>query len=188
MLAFRSDVYGDGHSFERELVPDTWPLIKRWEDFSPIRYADGKLDDGQIVYSIAYGHAEYGDCAPFRIPADMVVTEAEGMEILKLDVARKAHFINVRVKVPITTYQFSALTSLAYQYGNGRLDKTQLFPLLNAGNHVDASCLMLDLNANTAGVVLRGLRVRRACEVEMFVRQVKKAIASDPALPGIEKV
>jgi GH24 family phage-related lysozyme (muramidase) len=170
-VEFRSDVYGKGHSFERELVPELWPMMKRWEAFRGTRYQDG-IRNGQPVYSIGYGHAEYGDVPPLTIPVDMTVTEEEATEILKKDAARKAHFIDVRVKVPITTYQFSALTDLAFQYGNGRLDETQLFPLLNAGNHVDASVLMLTLNTDRSGKFLRGLAIRRACEVEMFVRQI----------------
>ncbi len=170
-MEFRSDVYGTGHSFARELVPEIWPFLKRWEGFRANRYQDG-VRNGDPVYSIGYGHAEYGDTPPTTIPVDMTVTDEEATVFLKADAARKAHFIDVRVKVPITTYQFSALTSLAYQYGNGRLDNTQLFPILNTGNHVDASVLMLTLNATTAGKVLRGLSIRRACEVEMFVRQI----------------
>lgn len=171
-MEFRTDVYGAGHSFERKLEPNIWPLLKRWEGFRAKRYPDGKKADGTIVYSIGYGHAEYGDNPPYIIPEDMVLTEEQASDILRADAARKAHFIDVRVTQLITTFQFSALTSLVYQYGNGRLDKTGLFPLLNDGNHVDASVLMLTLNADTRGKVLRGLSIRRACEVEMFVTQV----------------
>lgn len=182
-MEFRTDVYGLGHSFERTLEYSRLvPFLQRWEGFKAKRYIDGIRGKetaagpaGSPVYSIGYGHAEDGDNAPFVIPEDMELTVEQAVEILKTDMARKAHFIDVRVKVPITTYQFSALTSLAFQYGNGRLERdTKVFELLNEGNHIDASCAMLDLITDKNGKVLRGLRVRRACEVEMFVTQVIK--------------
>jgi len=170
------EVIGAGHSFERVLPDELVTFIARWEAWRPTRYADGTRKRetpagpiGSTVWSIGYGHAEDGDNEPKIIPADMVLTKEQGLAILKADIAKKAHFIDVRVKVPLTTYQFGALTSLCFQYGNGRLDNSGLFHLLNAGNYVDAACEMLDLFTTTSGTIRKGLRFRRAAELAFFL-------------------
>ncbi len=171
-MPFREDVFGAKHSFERIIRPEFLPILKRSEAWRPKRYPDGKRKDGSIVYSICYGHKEDGDNPPFKITEDMEFTEEEGTEILIKDIGRQAHYIDVRVKAPMTTFQFEALSSLCFQYGLGRLDKTDLFPLLNSENYIDAGILMLDLAADTSGKVLRGLRFRRAIEVAHYLTQV----------------
>lgn len=171
-MPFREDVFGAKHSFERIIRPEFLPVLKRFEAWRPKRYPDGKRKDGSIVYSICYGHKEDGDNPPFKITEDMEFTEEEGTAILVKDVGRMAHYIDVRVKAPLTTYQFEALSSLCFQYGLGRLDKTELFPLLNAENYVDAFCLMATLTTDTTGKVLKGLVGRRSIEVAHFLTQV----------------
>jgi GH24 family phage-related lysozyme (muramidase) len=171
-MPFREDVFGAKHSFERVIRPSFLPHLKRSEAWRAKRYPDGKRADGSIVYSICYGHKEDGDNPPFKITEDMEFTEEEGTAILIKDIERQAHYIDVRVKAPLTTYQFEGLSSLCFQYGLGRLDKTNLFPLLNAENYIDAFDLMLDLTTNTSGKVLKGLRFRRAAEVTHCLTQV----------------
>jgi GH24 family phage-related lysozyme (muramidase) len=171
-MAFREDVFGSKHSFERIIRPSFYPHLKRSEAWRAKRYPDGMRGDGSLVYSICYGHKEDGDNPPFKITEDMEFTEEEGTLILIRDINRQAHYIDVRVKAPLTTYQFEGLSSLCFQYGLGRLDKTNLFPLLNAENYIDAFDLMLDLTTNTSGKVLKGLRFRRASEVTHCLTQV----------------
>ncbi len=171
-MAFREDIFGSKQSFERIIRPEFLPIPKRLEGWRPRRYPDGKHGDGTPIYSICYGHREGGDVAPFVITEDMEYTEEQGTELLMKDLKRQSHYIDVRVKVPVTTYQFEGLSSLCFQYGIGRLDKTELFPLLNAENYIDAFLLMLDLVTDTSGKVLKGLRFRRAIEVSHCMTQV----------------
>lgn len=168
-MPFREDVFGANHSFERAITADFVLFMKRWEGWRPTRYPDGKRADGSIVYSICYGHKEDGDNPPFKITEDMKFTEEEGTSILVNDIKRQAHYINVRVKAKLTTFQFEALTSLCFQYGLGRLDKTGIFAHINSGDYDGAADLMLDLYKTQAGKPLRGLRFRRAAEVTWFI-------------------
>lgn len=168
-MALNTKAFGLGHSFERIITPAFVLFVKRWEAFMPKRYPDGKRADGSIVWSIGYGHAEDGDNPPTKIPEALTLTEEEATEILLKDIKSKAHFIDVRVKVLVTTYQFEALTSLCFQYGNGRLDKTGIFPHINTGDYEGAADLMLDLYKTRAGKPLRGLRFRRAAETTWFL-------------------
>lgn len=197
--------WGDGHSHERIITDDALNNktsgFKRWELFMSRRYPDGVRKRptnaggvGSIVWSIGYGHAEDGDNEPKVIPADMELTEAEASDLLRRDIEPKARWVNARIKVPLTTYMFASLTSLAYQFGQGRLDaaargerpvynpdtaqidfaplivegERKFYPivdLLNDSKYVKAFRLMLDLNFGQDGKRRDGLALRRAAEV-----------------------
>lgn len=163
-------VFGEGHSIERKTIPETVSLIERWELFIPNWYPDGTKEDESILYSCCFGHAEGGDHDPKTMVPGQTFTIEEGREILANDIKTKSHWVDVRVKVPITTYMFGALTSLAFQYGQGRIDESGLvIPKLNEGKYVQAAIEMLQLNKTKAGDVLNGLTVRRACEIAFFM-------------------
>jgi lysozyme len=168
-MELNTKAFGPGHSFERVFTPAFVLFVKRWEAFKGERYPDGKREDGSTVWSIGYGHAEDGDNPPTKIPELLTLSEEEATAILIKDIKSKAHFIDVRVKVPVTTFQFEALTSFCFQYGNGRMDKTGIFPHLNAGDYEGAADIMLDLYKTRAGKPLRGLRFRRAAEVTWYL-------------------
>jgi GH24 family phage-related lysozyme (muramidase) len=163
-------IFGTGHSFDRVILPETVALIERWELFMPTRYPDGKNADGTVRYSIGFGHAEHGDHEPKIILNNMVLTIEQAREILTLDIATKARFVNTRIKVPLTNYMYGALVSLVYQSGQGRVDREgTIIPLLNEGNYVKAAVAMLAMNKKMDGTVIDGLTLRRATEVGFFM-------------------
>lgn len=163
-------VFGRGHSFDRVITPETVALIERWELFMPRRYADGQRPDGSTIWSIGFGHAEDGDNEPKKITEDIALTIEQAREILAADINVKARFVNTRVKTSLTTFQFGALTSLTFQYGQGRVDAANtVIPLLNDTNYIKAAVAMLALNKKRDGTDLDGLTVRRASEVGFFM-------------------
>jgi GH24 family phage-related lysozyme (muramidase) len=174
MYSFK--VWGKGHSNELIITPETLAFVERWELFMPQRYEDGHRADGSIIYSIGFGHAEDGDNEPKKIPADMVLTIEEARALLLKDIEIKARFVRTRVKVPISTYMFGAITSLVYQYGQGRVDKAAeaglFLPALNAGQYVKAFCQMLQLDKKKDGSVHPGLTLRRASEVGFLMHKI----------------
>lgn len=162
-------IWGSGHSFDRAILPETVALIKRWELFKPRRYVDGKREDGSPVWSIGWGHSEDGDIEPKKIPEDMVLTLEQADAILDKDIARKAHFVNVRVTAPVTSYMRGSLTSFVFQYGNGRVDNTPVIGLINEGEYIKAACAMLDRYDRQDGTLDDGLRLRRASEIGLYM-------------------
>jgi lysozyme len=95
-------------------------LIKQHESFSPTVYI---CPAGRPT--IGYGH-----CV---LPHEkfIVITEQEGDDLLRKDVAFAEECINKAVKVPITQNQFDALVSLVFNIGSGAFLKSSLLRQLN---------------------------------------------------------
>jgi hypothetical protein len=72
------------------------------------------------------------------------------------------------VTVPVTSNQFSALVSLAYNIGISALRGSTLLRLLNAGDYAGAANQFLRWNRG-GGRVLPGLVKRRAAERDLFL-------------------
>jgi lysozyme len=83
-------------------------LIKQHESFSP------------TVYICVLPHEKF-----------IVITEQEGDDLLRKDVAFAEECINKAVKVPITQNQFDALVSLVFNIGSGAFLKSSLLRQLN---------------------------------------------------------
>jgi GH24 family phage-related lysozyme (muramidase) len=167
-------VFGKGHTFDRVLLPETFKLIERWELFFPRRYPDGFWPDGTVKYSIAFGHSEGGDHEPKRIDEAMELSLDEGREILKLDVATNARYINARITTPLTDYMFGALVSLTYQFGQGRLDRyaSEIWAILNSGDYIKAAKRLATLDFNSKLKPLDGLFLRRCTEIGFFMTRI----------------
>lgn len=165
---YKTEIYGDRHSNDLVIIQPGIEFLQRWEKFRAKPYPDGKREDESIVWSAMYGHAEDGDNGPFKMTPDMNFTKTYGMRVLLADMNSKANYVRARVKVPITSYMFNAFISLAFQYGNGRVDKSGLWDILNGENYVDAGLFILTLNTYRDGTFSRGLQSRRACEHALY--------------------
>ena len=71
------------------------------------------------------------------------------------------------VKVPLTPYQFDALTSFCFNCGEGNLAKSTLLKKVNAGDHKAAAAEFHKWNKG-GGKVLPGLTRRRASESLLY--------------------
>lgn len=195
-IMYPYQVWGAGHSHERIITPEAQEMVfERWELYKPRRYPDGvRTRDtaaglkGSTIWSIGFGHAEDGDNEPKIIPAELELSLAEARKLLRLDIAPKERWVNVRIKVPLTTFMYAALTSLTYQFGQGRLDlaakgltinkdnehvpliikgEHKSFPLadlFNEGKYVDAAVMLTYLDFKKDGSFSKGLHLRRASE------------------------
>lgn len=69
------------------------------------------------VASIGYGTTRYENGKPVSLK-DQPITEAEGDELLRNDVAKFEHDVNSLLKVDVTQSQFDALVCFAYNVGS----------------------------------------------------------------------
>lgn len=95
------------------------------------------------------------------------ITHERAEELLYADVKRFELAVNRLVDVPLTQYQFDALTSFAFNLGAGNLKSSTLLRLLNDGNYSGAADEFTRW-VYADGERLRGLVRRRKAEAEMF--------------------
>lgn len=99
------------------------------------------------------------------------ITEAQGVAILRRDVADAEAAVNRFVKVPVSQTQFDALTSFVYNVGADAFAGSTLLRLLNAGNAAGAAAEFDRWNhvhKNGVLVASAGLTNRRARERALF--------------------
>ncbi|MBW4521674.1 MAG: lysozyme [Scytolyngbya sp. HA4215-MV1] len=114
------------------------------------------------VWTIGYG-------STFGVhPGDHITPgEAESRLIKDLDQFEKG--VAKLVKVPLTSNQFSALVSFAYNLGLGALEESTLLRVLNKGDYQAAANELLRWD-KANGVPLAGLTRRRKAEKELFLK------------------
>jgi GH24 family phage-related lysozyme (muramidase) len=206
---YATKVWGKGHTHER-IIPSTLPsqhgrviVFERWELYMGESYDDGVWDRdyweprtdpnrtpdrkaGDVRWSVGFGHTEGGDNPPYLIGPGYKISRVDAEKLLESDIGPKMRWVNARLgSVLLTPYMFTAITSLAYQFGQGRLDAANKglthdgkplivngapasFPFLdqfNHGDYVDAFITILGLNFKKNGKSSKGLILRRASEV-----------------------
>ena len=108
------------------------------------------------VWTIGVGHTK-------TAKPNMVITEARAKELLRSDLAEFEAGVSKLVKVPLTSDQFSALVSLAFNVGLGNVASSTLLKKLNEGDYQGAADQFPRWN-KAAGKVLAGLTRRREAE------------------------
>lgn len=131
-------------------------LIKGFEGFRGRAY---KCPAG--VWTIGYGHTG------LEVKSGSVITEWQGGELLKKDIARFERAIDNLVKVPLNQNQFDALVSFVFNVGEVAFSKSTLLKLLNAKDYTGAAAQFPRWNKG-GGKVLPGLVKRRAAERKLF--------------------
>ena len=185
-MAWQPQFYGEGHSFEKVLIPEGIEQGCRWEAFSPTPYKD-KHRSG-FKWAIGFGHVFGGETEPIKYIPDMVITREEGMEIFLRDMETKMRWLRKKITAPhCTTYMFNALGLLVLNTGEGNFERGPVLPLLNAEFYVGASAAFMHhskswqkvLGPDGLAVIEdgmiktelktdNGLVVRRACEIALF--------------------
>jgi lysozyme len=97
------------------------------------------------------------------------ITQGQGLELLRADAAVAANAVRDNVTVPLNQNQFDALTSFAYNVGNGNFANSTLLRELNAGNYA-AVPEQLNRWVHSGGRRVQGLVNRRAEEGQLFNR------------------
>lgn len=89
--------------------------------------------------------------------------------MLKITVESFADQVNKLISVPVTSNQFSALVSLAYNIGVGAFARSTLLKLLNQKLY-DQSADQFMVWSRAGGRTLEGLRRRRSRERQLFLK------------------
>lgn len=109
-------------------------------------------------------------------PVGKKITRAESREFLRNDLRRFEDAVNNLVKVPITQNQFDALTSFAFNVGEGNLKRSSVLRNLNNRKFDAAANSFLAWN-RAGGKVLDGLTRRRHTERSVFLTPDKVSAA-----------
>ncbi len=136
-------------------------LIQRFEGFSAAPY-----QDPVGVWTIGYGTTYTKQGRPITAKYGKI-TQAEATELLLMGVADAEQAVRRHITVPLTSNQFSALTSFTYNLGSGALQRSTLRMKLNRAQYERAAEQLLRWN-KAGGKVLRGLTRRRAAEKALF--------------------
>lgn len=144
-----------------KLSEQGYKLVKQSEGFRANRYKDAAG-----FLTVGYGHK----LTPVELAEDDFangITEAEGVILLKGDVAEAEAAVERLVKVPLTQGQFDALVDFVYNLGAGKLGISTLRKVLNQGRYDDA-CKELERWNHAGTVVLEGLTARRKAEQALW--------------------
>ena len=131
-------------------------LIKKYEGCRLLAY---KCPAG--VWTIGYGHTA-------GVKSGMAITKADAERLLLQDLKRFEEGIEALVKVPLTSNQFSALVSFAFNCGISALRSSTLLKKLNVGDLNGAAREILRWDKVNKKPV-EGLTKRRKEEQQLFL-------------------
>ncbi len=115
------------------------------------------------IWTVGYGHVEEW------VTRGLVITQARAEELLAQDLHRFETGVSKLLKVGVSSPQFDAMVSLAFNIGLGAFAGSTLLKKLNAGDHVGA-CVQFCRWNKAGGTYQEGLALRRASEAYTFAR------------------
>jgi lysozyme len=132
------------------------------ESFTPVAEWDFKQ------WSVGYGSGFNWDKNRAVQKGDIIDKETAKRWLL---IEAKKYYNKVKslVKVPITDNQLLALSSFAYNVGDGSLADSTLLKLLNAGVDKNTVAAQFDKWVYAGGKVSNGLKNRRTAEKKLFL-------------------
>ena len=120
------------------------------------------------IWTIGYGSTK----DPFSgvpVKEGQTISKATALSWLQKEIEQRQVAIRKLVKVPITSNQLAALTSLAYNIGLGSFQRSTLLRLLNAKAPIqDVADQFLRWN-KVNGQIVKGLTNRRILERELYL-------------------
>ena len=131
-------------------------LIKKYEGCRLLAY---KCPAG--VWTIGYGHTA-------DVKSGMAITKVDAERLLLQDLKRFEEGVEALVKVPLTSNQFSALVSFAFNCGLAALRSSTLLKKLNVGDLNGAAREILRWDKVNKKPV-EGLTKRRKEEQQLFL-------------------
>ena len=147
-------------------------LIKSFEGFMSNAWHD-KIDPPGVD-TIGYGTILY---PPFYMDGkkvqvgDPMITTAKGKEFLTYEINLKTSGVDMLIRDDLTTNQFGALVSFAYNLGLGALKGSTLRKKVNI-NPLDPSIRAEFMKWDMAnGVHIKGLTRRREAEAALYFKQ-----------------
>lgn len=159
----------DGENAEATEEPEKAIRNGGTMDLQLIREFEGlrlkAYQDSVGVWTIGYGTTRING---EPVKQGMEITKEKAEELLLEDVTAFANKIKPLITASVTTNQFNALVSLAYNIGVGAFGKSTLLKKLNSGDIFSAADQFLVWN-KAGGKVLQGLVNRRKKERELFL-------------------
>lgn len=120
------------------------------------------------VPTVGHGTTRYPDGSPVKMGD--TVTPQRAMELLQHDTSKFGKAVLKCAPVPMYQHEYSAMTSLAYNIGEGAFCKSTAAKRLNALDYAGA-CKAILMWDKQGGKVLRGLTNRRQAEYKMCMGQ-----------------
>ena len=139
-------------------------LIKKFEGLRLSAYPDPGT--GGEPWTIGYGSTYYEDGSKVRKGDKISINRAESL--LVTHVASFAKKVEKLVTSSITSNQFDALVSFAYNVGVGNFSKSTLLKKVNANPSDKTISLEFEKWVRAAGKVLPGLVKRRKEEARLY--------------------
>jgi len=130
-------------------------LIQKWEGYREMAYPDVGG-----VCTIGWGHTE-------NVCKGDVIDKDTALDLLKKDVSVAEKAINKYVKVDLTTNQFDALTSWAFNVGQTAVKNSTLVDMLNKKKYDNVPEQLARWN-KVGGKPVNGLIRRRAAEAVVW--------------------
>lgn len=128
--------------------------------------------DSVGVWTIGVGHTSVA--GPPHVSPGMTITAAEVQDILASDLAKFEAAINAAVKMLLADHEFDALSSLAFNIGDGEFTGSTVVRKLNAGDrHGAADAFLMWKNAGGKPILLK----RRQSERLQFLTPYSGASA-----------
>ena len=137
-------------------------LIGGLESFTPVAEWDFKQ------WSVGYGSGYNWDQNRSVQKGDIIDKETAKRWLL-IEAKKNYNKVMSLVKVPINDNQLLALSSFAYNVGDGALANSTLLKLLNAGADKQTVAAQFDKWVYAGGKVLKGLKNRRTAEKKLFL-------------------
>lgn len=124
-------------------------------------------------YQDAAGHwtIGYGHTGP-HVKRGMRITAAQAEYLFRQDVEEAASAVRATVRQPLNHEEFSALTALAYNIGNGAFGRSTLVQRLNGGDRMgaaDAFMMWVKMTVEGQKITSTHLMERRATERALFL-------------------
>tara|TARA_B110000285_G_scaffold198440_1_gene230887 strand:- start:112 stop:567 length:456 start_codon:yes stop_codon:yes gene_type:complete len=138
-------------------------LIKRWEGFEMHAYL---CPAG--VPTIGYGATYYPNNRNSVKLSDRPISESYASLLLEDMVKHYESGVNRYVSVELTSNQFSALVSFAYNVGLGALKSSTLLKRVNANPNDENIAIQFMRWNKGGGRVLKGLTKRRQSERDLY--------------------
>ena len=137
-------------------------LIGGLESFTPVAEWEFKQ------WSVGYGSGYNWDQNRSVQKGDIIDKETAKRWLL-IEAKKNYNKVMSLVKVPINDNQLLALSSFAYNVGDGALANSTLLKLLNAGADKQTVAAQFDKWVYAGGKVLKGLKNRRTAEKKLFL-------------------
>jgi lysozyme len=137
-------------------------IISNFEGFYAVPYWD------RTGYSVGYGSQFNWDQNRPVLKTD-IVDKTTAKRWLLAEAQKNFNYVKSKVKVPINENQLLALSSFAYNVGNGAFDNSTLLELLNSGTNINTVAAQFDRWVTSGGVINKGLVNRRKAEKALFL-------------------